>query len=86
MARDCIDQCTRLPPADTNDLSNLGATSQNVMRTARKADRPNLREGVALKSVLHQSGHFVVHSNDLQGVEVRKGFDRLYTGGKNCFC
>ena len=65
MLRDCADQCTRIPLADTNDLSNLGATSQNVMRTARKTDNPYLRKDVALKSVLQQGGHFVVHSNDL---------------------
>jgi hypothetical protein len=84
--RNCADQCPRIHPADTNDLSNLGATSQNVMRTGRKTDRPDLREGVAFKSVLQQSGHLAVHSNDLQSVEIRKGFDGSRTRGKSCFC
>ena len=84
--RDSADQCPRIHPADTNDLSNLGARSQNVVRTGRKTDRPDLREGVAFESILQQSGHLAVHSNDLQGVEVRKGFDGSRARGKSCFC
>jgi len=56
------------------------------MRMARKSDRPNLREDVALKSVLKQSGYSAVRSSDLQGMEVREGFDSSYPGGKNCYC
>ena len=84
--RESADQCPRIHPADTNDLSNLGATSQNVMRTGRKTDRPDLREDATFKSVLQQSGHLAVHSNDLQGVEVRKGFDGSGGRGKSYFC
>ena len=51
---------------------------------ARKRDRPNLREDVAFKRVLEHGRHFIVRSNDLQGVEVREGFDGSYTGGENC--
>ena len=62
---DSAGQHARIHPAGTNDLSDLGATSQNVMRTTRKADRPYLTEEVAFKSVLQHSGHFVARSNDL---------------------
>jgi len=58
-------QSARIHPADTNDLSDLGATSQNVMRMDWKADCPNLREDMTLKSILKDGGHFVMRSNDL---------------------
>jgi len=65
MLRDSADQWTRVQLVDADDLPNLRATSQNVMRIGRKTDRPNLREDMALKRVLQQSGHFVGRSNDL---------------------
>jgi hypothetical protein len=82
--RHSADQCARVHSGVANNRPDLRTTSQNVMRMARKTNRPNLREDVTIKSFLQDIRHSVVSSNNLQGVKVGEGFDGSNTSGKNC--